>query len=407
MLTDEGKHKILNKILETKDFNSSRIYKKLLTYLVDASLKGIKLKEITIAIDVFEKDSNFNPSEDSSIRVYISNLRKKLDHYYSNDGKNDKYKIVLPKGHYDLEFISAKQKNQKRVKIKDKFLLYSAFAIIVVLFVLILKYDYFFSKSANSNIPSILKNSVWKNITESDNPKLIVLGNDLFFLERQNGEETIVRKHYINTIEEFKKYKETHPEKDIIGIVPYPFFPKIDISIIPILVKIFNAKDKLHLKSSMELTTSDLLENDIVFLGSFRSMHFLNYLLEDSLVDYSANPENMFIRINDKDTSIIFKQLGEPGQEHIDYCLFRKIPGPNKNTIYMFISFFESGISLATQYMLEEKGLNEITEMMKKRYGKIPNYFEVLFESKGYSRTGVKTSVEYFRKITPEELNIW
>jgi len=407
MLTEETKLKILNKILETKDFKSSNTYKKLLTYLVESSIKGVKLKEFTIAVDVFDKDSNFNPSEDSSIRVYISNLRKKLDHYYSHEGKNEKYKIVIPKGHYYLEFVPAKPKLIQKIGLRSKPFIIITSVIILVLFALLLKNYLQIIKYDSDNLSPILSNPIWENITTSDNPKLVVLGNDLFFLEMLDGEETIVRKHYINTVEEFKKYKEEHPEKELRGITPYPFFPKIDISTIPILVKLLKAKDKLVVKSSMQLSTTDLLKNDIIFLGSFRSLHFLSYLLKNNLIEYKSEPDNMFITFKDKDSTHIFKQSGQPGYEHVDYCLFRKMPGPNQNTIYMFVSFFESGISLATQYMLEEKGLNEISEMMEKKYGEIPNYFEVLFESKGYSRTGVKTSVEYFRKITPEELNIW
>ena len=115
----------------------------------------------------------------------------------------------------------------------------------------------------------------------------------------------------------------------------------------------------------------------------------------------------MFIRFRDKDTTLTFRQSGEPGREHIDYCLFRKLPGPNKNAIYMFISFFEAGISVATQYMLDEKNLNDLTKMMVEKYGEAPEYFDVLFESKGYSRTAFKTNVEYFRKVSPEDFHIW
>jgi hypothetical protein len=406
MLSDETKRKIVEKILESEGFKSSKTYKKLLLYLVESSINNEEPKEITIAIQVFGKGSDFNPGEDSSVRVYASNLRKKLDHYYANEGKHDKYRLKIPKGHYRIEFVPMQSQFKKRFTIKNKTLLYSLSALIIMLLVFS-TYNYFQLRKLTSISSSVVFDTVWHNLIESENPKLVVLGNDLFFLEIIDGEETIVRKHYINTTEEFNEYKAEHPEKEIIGITPYPFFPKIDISTIPILVKLLNAKEKLTLKASSELKTHDLLENDIIFLGSFRSLHFMSYLLRDSLIEYSADPEKMFVRFNEPDTVFTFEQAGEPGQKHIDYCLFRKVPGPNKNTIYMFVSFFEAGISAATRYMLNKESLAELSEMMRKKYGKAPEYFEVLFESQGYSRTAFNTKVKYFRELSAEKLKIW
>ena len=406
MLTDETKRKILQKILESESFKSSKKYREFLTYLVEASIKDEEPKEITIAIQFFGKSNDFNPSEDSSVRVYASNLRKKLDHYYANEGKNDKYRIRIPKGHYKIEFQPNEGKIKKRLKFGNKKLIYALTAVFIIL-IAITVYNFIKVHRLKEAYSAIIYNPIWENITESTNPKMIVLGNDLFYLEIQDGEETIVRKHYINTVEEFEEYKNAHPEKEIIGITPYPFFPKIDISTVPILIKLLNAKYKLSLKASYELKTKDLLENDIIFLGSFRSLHFLRYLLRDSLIEYSENPDDMYVKFNEPDTSFIFRQTGEPGEKHIDYCLFRKLPGPNKNTIYMFVSFFEAGISAATQYTFDEENIEKINELMEKRYGEMPEYFEILFKSNAYSRTPLNSEIIYFRKLEPKELNIW
>jgi len=407
MLSKEAKLKILQAILDTQNFKSSKTYRKLLIYLVEASIKNEELKETTIAMEVFGKGSDFNSSEDSSVRVYVSNLRKKLDHYYVNEGKHEKYRIRIPKGHYNLEFAPAESKNKNKIAINYKrTVIFLSLVILALTFLLVLSYINS-NNVSNDNFDELLEHVVWKNITESDNSKLIVLGNDLFFLEVIDGEETIVRKHYINTAEEFVAYKELHPEKEILSLTPYKFFPSIDISTIPILIKLLKAKDKLIVKSSSGLTTNDLLENDIVFMGSFRSLHFLRYLLRDSLFEFSANPENMYVRFHQNDSVYTFRQTGEPGKEHVDYCLFRKIPGPNKNTIYMFISFFESGITVATDYMLDDKKLNELSELMTEKFGKVPEYFDILFESKGYSRTALKNKVKFIREITSENLRIW
>ena len=78
MITPATQKKYLEKILNSKEFSGSKIYKSYLTYLIDAANEGKELKETTIAIEVFGKDAGFNPAEDTIVRSHTYNLRKKL-----------------------------------------------------------------------------------------------------------------------------------------------------------------------------------------------------------------------------------------------------------------------------------------------------------------------------------------
>ncbi len=409
MLSNQEKINILNKILSTKEFKSSATYKKLLTYLVDASINNKKLKEYYLAVDVFEKGKDFNPSEDSSVRVYVSNLRKKLDHYYATEGKNDAYKIEIPKGHYDLNFVKAVPVNKKSDSEESNGKLTKI--LIPLLFVtgiLAIYFGYHYFKYKETVINNeILMHPVWSNLIKDNKPLLITLGNDLFFLEKQDGEETIVRKHFINTTDEFKYYRKTHPDKKINKITPYYFFPAISVTELPILIQKINYPGKIYFKSTYECNGNDTKKYDVIFFGSFRNLHFWDFLLGKSSIKYSDNPTNLYLEVSAADTSIIFKQSGQPNKEHVDFCLFRKLPGPNNNTIYMFVSFFQPGLSAATNYMLDEKSLNRLTQKLKSKYGKLPEYFDVVFKTSGYSSTPFKTSIEYINKIDPLKTKLW
>ncbi len=405
MLSKDEKLKVLEKILSSKGFKTSGTYKKLLTYLVEASVNKVKLKEYSLAIDVFEKGMNFNSSEDSSVRVYVSNLRKKLDHYYATAGRNDKNKIEIPKGHYDLSFVpniletaAPEQPNWRK-----------SFYILLPITLILLTYFLFtFNKSSRlSEVSNILNNPAWKNLANNSLPKLLVVGNDLFFLKGKKDEQKIVRKHYINTTDEFEFYKQLHPEENITQITPYPFFPLISVSELPILLQKLNFKNDVFLKSSSEIKAKDIKTNDIIFIGSFRNLNFLSYLLEDSLYEYSNNPKNLYLKIREKNNNKVFKQIGAPDKESVDYCLFRKLPGPNNNTIYMFISFFQHGMSAAMNNMLNEKELKKIYETFVEKYESTPEYFDIIFKSSGYSRTAFKTSIEYIHITDPKKLKIW
>ena len=88
----------LDLILKSQCFSKSNVNRELLRYLLDATMKGENPKEFQIAHEVFGKKSD--QDKDLNIRVYILNLRKKLEEYYEREGKNDEIRFAIPKGKY-------------------------------------------------------------------------------------------------------------------------------------------------------------------------------------------------------------------------------------------------------------------------------------------------------------------
>src|SRR5262245_44668197 len=88
------------KIERSGALGRSRSYARLLEFLVECSLKGRTPKELEIAMEVFGKGADFDPSQDSMVRVYAHNLRQKLDTYYANDGAAEPCQLTLARGEY-------------------------------------------------------------------------------------------------------------------------------------------------------------------------------------------------------------------------------------------------------------------------------------------------------------------
>ncbi|MGD9931805.1 MAG: helix-turn-helix domain-containing protein, partial [Mangrovibacterium sp.] len=81
----------MDRILGSTAFSKSTVNRELLKYLVQASMNGENPKEFQIAADVFGK--KMNSGKEVNIRVYIHNLRKKLEEYYQTEGKEDEFKL--------------------------------------------------------------------------------------------------------------------------------------------------------------------------------------------------------------------------------------------------------------------------------------------------------------------------
>jgi eukaryotic-like serine/threonine-protein kinase len=61
---------------------------------------GSALKEWTIGVQVFDRDSSFDPRLDPIVRVQARKLRTRLKEYYESDGAHDSLWIEFPKGSY-------------------------------------------------------------------------------------------------------------------------------------------------------------------------------------------------------------------------------------------------------------------------------------------------------------------
>lgn len=92
----------LSRMLEAEVFQNSPTLSRFLQFIVEETLAGheTQLKEYTIALKLYSKKPDFNPQVDPIIRIHAWRLRRTLDHYYSQDGKNDDIVISIPKGAY-------------------------------------------------------------------------------------------------------------------------------------------------------------------------------------------------------------------------------------------------------------------------------------------------------------------
>lgn len=92
----------LERILASTAFAQSSRLQRYLRFVVTEALanREARLKEYTIALDVFEREDSFDPQTSSIVRVEASRLRGKLNLYNATDGRNDPVLISLPKGAY-------------------------------------------------------------------------------------------------------------------------------------------------------------------------------------------------------------------------------------------------------------------------------------------------------------------
>jgi hypothetical protein len=87
-------------------FSHSKRYSDLLKYIVDRTLDGQHdcLKERIIGIEVFGRTPDYNTNQDATVRVAITEVRKRLARYFEDPRHQNELRIDLPAGSYVAGF---------------------------------------------------------------------------------------------------------------------------------------------------------------------------------------------------------------------------------------------------------------------------------------------------------------
>ncbi|NOR74212.1 MAG: hypothetical protein GQ525_03530 [Draconibacterium sp.] len=393
--------KLLNKelelILHSPQFINSDKEKKLLEYLIKKTLAKEFIKEAHIAIDVFRKEDNFDPSLDSTVRVYMSKVRKKLENFYLSEESNSaSYRISIPKGHYFVNF----EKRSKKLKMNR--LKYLAGILIIISITLLILLTFHLINDRNNlfrNSKSVAKSPVWREYTNSNLPTLIVVG-DFFFMSKEiNNKRYFIRDAKINSTEDyiqnqmdtlgFDELRNTYSLSDMSVCVS---------NFIPHLI---NNKEIFKIKRSSILTWEDINSNNIIFIGDFKTLYILNRLLPQFNIEYDLDKRTYFLLDENSDPINEFDFIRDSDGFWNENIVVSKRPGGNNNTITLIMALGRGGIDDVTQKLCNPDFLKSFLKTYQKGNSKLPFFFDTVFEIEGMEGTSFKSEVVYFNQVSP------
>jgi len=98
--------KQLNRIFASKTFRQADRIKRFLDFIVKETVAGRaeRLKEFSVGVEVFGRDSSFDPRFDPIVRVQARRLRAQLERYYAEEATPDEMIVEVPKGRYAVIF---------------------------------------------------------------------------------------------------------------------------------------------------------------------------------------------------------------------------------------------------------------------------------------------------------------
>jgi len=113
-LDNDPRWLLVQRIAESKSFERASQLRNILLYITKAAILEPErvLREYDIACDVLERRKDFDPASDNIVRSQFSNLRRKLEIYFSDEGKTELLLVKIPKGSYAPVFSAARFERQ-------------------------------------------------------------------------------------------------------------------------------------------------------------------------------------------------------------------------------------------------------------------------------------------------------
>ena len=405
-INNSDKEQIISDILGSSEFKDSHRYQDLLKYLVEKTNKEGSVKELEIAIDVFGKDSSFDPNTNPLIRSYISNLRKKLEHYYLTTENKFNYKIEIPKGQYLINYIYTEPNEELKKEVKFNKYIYLT---IILILLFLLAFQQFRKPGEIKNTkPNISVNQIWSEFFQTNtHPTLIVLGDYFFMVEKDSKDRLFLRNTKINSDKDFQVYSREYP-KFYNNLEPLNFTylrPSSSFGLIDILNVIGTSKQNTSIKLASELKWEDFEKHNIIFIGTFKTLYKLDTLIAQTNLRYSVEPSSLEIIGDQDDSTKTFKVSWIASNYQSDYSVLLKIPGSKDNTIIFCLGFSEMGVMDAVRSAVDPNFNSRIKKEMNKYIPRSSLYFEMVSQVEGIELTSFKSQIKYFSFIPSTKNN--
>ncbi|TKG89424.1 helix-turn-helix domain-containing protein [Puteibacter caeruleilacunae] len=340
-----------SKIIESHCFAKSVVNKELLRYLVDNTLAGNTPTELQIAYDVFGK--NPDPDKDHNVRIYILNLRKKLQAYYEKEGLNDEIKFEIPKGSYQVTF------HYNQLELFKSSLYRKAPVILIVSLILCISGVIL---SLNSSSPPAAKQFLWKELYKHKHPVLIVVGDHYFFrLKSPLGGLALSRHTNINSLDDLNERMDENPtSKEDIVITTQTFIDRqSNFGLYKIASSLGGGFLNMKMKYASEVTWEDVKGHHVIFVGSYKALRIFKPVMKKIGISFELENYTTHYTTND---SIIDLKTESDGYLTADYTTISRFVTSDDRSVITFLSNREIGNIATLKFIFDAANLEDLEE---------------------------------------------
>ncbi|MES2258060.1 MAG: helix-turn-helix domain-containing protein [Pseudomonadota bacterium] len=386
---------------------------KLFEFLLAGARAGTAPKEIEIAVAVFNKDPNFDLSQDAAVRVYIHRLRKKLDEFYAGAGKEEPERLAIPKGEYRLvveavaaaappapepayepAFAPAPERAPERrtgrtwPQPRTWLLLGAAAALLNGMAWWGVSRQY----KPDDDFTALRHSAPWSALLNNGRTTVVAVGDYYIFgeIDRSKGTDRLVREYAINSHDDLSEHVMRHPEligkyQDLhLSYLPIAV-PYVLRDLLPLLAPTAKERERVRVVMASNLTPGMLKQANIVYVGYLSGLGILREPVFaasrfrigetfDELID--AGGQRRYV-----------SQQGGPDNtagKSRDYGYFSTFEGPDGNRIVIVSGMRDIGVMQTAEATANRATL----ETLLRKAGPTAA-FEALYEVDGIKRLNI------------------
>ncbi len=409
------------KIAESGALGRSRSYGRLLAFLVDCALSGRAPKELEIATEVFGKGADFDPSQDSMVRVYAHNLRQKLEHYYATDGRAEPRQLSLARGEYrvSLETMASRDPPGAAAAVQPRaeaaahpprpVWRFAVAAVGLLAVGVLLGVALAMSREPSPpHAKAVAESPIWAGLLDDDTPILIVVGDYYIFgeLDEHGDVDRLVRDFAIGSRQDLDEQVKRDPSLiDRYLNLDLTYLPTgTAFALLDVLRVLYTSDKPVHVVTMSEMSDADLKTSHVVYVGYLSGL--------DKLEDFVFASSGLSIGYtydelrNTQTGEIYASEAGMPeiSRNYRDYAFVSTFPGPGGNQFVIVAGTRDAGLMQAGHALSEPMFVKSIEDARPDPVGPEPPSFEMLFEVTGYGRTNLDAMLVHAAKLNYQEI---
>lgn len=417
-------------IVRSGALGRSRSYARLLEFLIECARNGRTPKELEIAMEVFGRGADFDPSQDSMVRVYAHNLRQKLEHYYATGGRNEPRQLVLARGEYRISVAESAERGDdaaepavptqipvplsapapvvEQPRAASRWRLAGFGAALLVAGVALGAAIVIESEPAPPAAASVAKSPLWADMLDDDLPILVVVGDYYIYgeLDDQGDVTRLVRDFNVGSSAELNELMKNdtslmarYMDLDLTYLPTGSAFALLDL-----LRVLYTSNKSVRVVSMSEMNEADLKSSHVIYVGYISAL--------DKLEDFVFASSTLAIgytydELRNTDTGELYtSEAGFPEINHNyrDYAFISTFPGPGGNQLMIVSGTRDAGLMQAAHALADPMFVKSM-EQQRPDLGKgQPPSFEMLYEVTGYGRTNLDAMLVHTAALNYQQI---
>jgi hypothetical protein len=419
MIEPEELRALCQRIIQSGELGRSKTYAAILEYLAEQAISGNTPKEVAIAMDVLGRDSDFDVGKDSIVRVHIYHLRNKLSAYYARYGRDEPWRIDIPKGQYMLAS-SRSEENRERGNESEggaeaverprerRWSLAVALALVAIALLLLDLWVGRGPAQVQAAVNPYATTRLWQPLLDDDLPILILVGDYYIMgeVDASGDVQRMVREFDINSRIDLLAEQRAGRAGSYMNLdLNY-----VPTSVAPALAQVLKvlgpeAVDKrVKIKMMSEFGTTDLVGRHVIYLGYLSGLQSLTDLaFAASGLAFGMTYDELYA-LDDNTTYSSSSGLSVGETSYHDYGMLSTFPAPAGNQFVIIAGMRDEGLINLSEEVTTLTSLHELENALPAANKKDASAFEALYEVLGFDNTNFDAKLVYSQPLDTQVL---